>query len=179
MTAQPAPEFDRTSDEQAAKVAPLAGGRARRAGTRRRAGPVRLELAEGPIEERVSAELGRDVRIAGDLDVDLSLQPRITVTDVRLANPPWASDEPMLALARAEAVLDLRALIDGEVRLPEVASPSRRCGWRPGRTARRTGSSERGACARAARCPQIGRLRIACRGPLSRARQRPVGRRAS
>ena len=133
---------------------------------------------KGPIEEWVSAELGRDVEIAGDLDVDLSLQPRITVTDVRLANPPWASDEPMLALARAEAVVDLRALIDGEVRLPEVSitEPVLRLETRPDGPPNWEFPSEEPAGP-----PSVPVHRAApdrrCRGPLSRARQRPVGRR--
>jgi uncharacterized protein involved in outer membrane biogenesis len=75
---------------------------------------------KGPLEGRVSAALGREFRIAGDLDVDLSLHPRITLTDVRLANPPWASDEPMLAVPRVEAVVDLPALLKGKMRLAEV-----------------------------------------------------------
>jgi len=88
---------------------------------------------KGPLEDRVSAELGREFRIAGDLDVDLSLRPRITVTDARLANPPWASDAPMLAVPRAEAVVDLPALIQGEIRLPEVSvtEPELRLETRP------------------------------------------------
>ncbi|HEX5794415.1 MAG TPA: AsmA family protein, partial [Geminicoccaceae bacterium] len=115
---------------------------------------------KGPIEGWVSAELGRDVEIAGDLDVDLALQPRITVTDVRLANPPWASDEPMLALARAEAVVDLRALIDGEVRLPElsVSEPVLRLETRPDGPPNWEFPSEEPAGPPSV--PYIGRLRI-------------------
>src|SRR5918996_1029825 len=66
------------------------------------------------------AALAREVEIAGNLDVDLGLHPRITVEDVRLANPPWASDAPMAAVERAEAVIDLPALLRGRLELPEV-----------------------------------------------------------
>jgi uncharacterized protein involved in outer membrane biogenesis len=88
---------------------------------------------KGPLEDRISAKLGRQFQIAGDLDVDLSLHPRIKVTDVRLANPPWASHEPMLVVPRAEAVIDLLALLRGEIRLPEVSvtEPSLRLETRP------------------------------------------------
>ncbi len=88
---------------------------------------------KGPLEDRISARLGRQFQIAGDLDVDLSLHPRIKVTDVRLANPPWASHEPMLVVPRAEAVIDLLALLRGEIRLPEVSvtEPSLRLETRP------------------------------------------------
>jgi AsmA family protein len=88
---------------------------------------------KGPLESRVSAALSREFRIEGDLDVDLSLHPRITVTDVRLANPDWASDAPMLAVPRASAVVDVIALLQGEVKLPEVAvgEPALRLETRP------------------------------------------------
>ena len=75
---------------------------------------------KGPLESRISSELKRDFKIDGELDVDLSLHPRITLTDLHLANPAWASDEPMLTVARAQAVVDLPALLHGEIRLPEV-----------------------------------------------------------
>jgi hypothetical protein len=75
---------------------------------------------KGLVESQASAALGREVEIAGNLDVDLGLRPRITVEDVRLANPPWASDAPMVAVERAEAVIDLPALLRGRLELPEV-----------------------------------------------------------
>jgi AsmA family protein len=76
---------------------------------------------KGPLESRVSSRLGRPFQIAGDLDVDLGLRPRITVHDARLANPPWASDQPMLEVQRAEFVVDLPALWHGRIELPEVS----------------------------------------------------------
>ena len=83
------------------------------------------------------------------------------MTDVRLANPPWASDEPMLALARAEAVVDLRALIDGEIRLPEVSitEPVLRLETRPDGPPNWEFPSEEPAGEPTV--PHIGRLRIA------------------
>ena len=88
---------------------------------------------KGPLERWVSAKLGRPVEIAGPLEVDLSLQPRITVQDLRLANPDWASDGPMLAVQRAEIVVDLRALLHGQLELPEVSisKPTLRLETRP------------------------------------------------
>ena len=76
---------------------------------------------KGPLERRVSAALGREFRIVGPLDVDLSLTPKITALDVRLANPAWASDGPMLSIQRAEIVVDVRALLDGRIELPAVS----------------------------------------------------------
>jgi uncharacterized protein involved in outer membrane biogenesis len=88
---------------------------------------------KGLVEGQVSSRLGREFKIAGDLDVDLSLHPVITVNDLRLANPDWASDEPMLAVPRAQATVDLPALLGGELRLSEVSvtKPSLRLETRP------------------------------------------------
>ncbi len=76
---------------------------------------------KGPLERRVSTTLGREFEIRGPLDVDLSLHPRITAHDLRLANPDWATDGPMLAAERAELVVDLRALLHRRLVLTEVS----------------------------------------------------------
>ena len=88
---------------------------------------------KGLVEDQASAALGREVEIAGDLDVDMGLRPRITIEDARLANAPWASDAPMVAVARAEAVIDLPALLRGRLELPEVVvvGPAVRLETRP------------------------------------------------
>jgi uncharacterized protein involved in outer membrane biogenesis len=88
---------------------------------------------KGPLERRVSDRLGRPFEIAGDLDVDLGLHPRITIHDASLANPPWASKEPMLEVQRAEFVVDLPALWHGRIELPEVSvsKPTLRLETRP------------------------------------------------
>jgi uncharacterized protein involved in outer membrane biogenesis len=76
---------------------------------------------KGLVEDQASAALGRDVEIAGGLDVELGFQPRIIIEDARLANAPWASDVPMIAAARMETVIDLPALLQGRIELPEVS----------------------------------------------------------
>ena len=65
-------------------------------------------------------------QINDDLDVELSLQPTITVEGAELGNAPWGSDTPMAKIARAEVTVDLRELLHGEIALPEVriAQPS-------------------------------------------------------
>ena len=75
---------------------------------------------KGPIESQVSGRLGRPFRIHGDLDVELSLQPRITVEGVELGNAPWGSDAPMAKIDRVEVTVDLLKLVQGEIVLPEV-----------------------------------------------------------
>ncbi len=116
---------------------------------------------KGPLERRVSAKLGRAVEIAGPLDVDLSLEPRITVQDLRLANPDWASDGPMLAVERAEFVIDLRALLHGRIELPEVSisKPTLRLETRPDGPP--NWQFKKTPFKGPPPIPQIGRLRIA------------------
>jgi uncharacterized protein involved in outer membrane biogenesis len=43
---------------------------------------------KGPIEGKVSGRLGRPFHIHGDLNVELSLKPRITVEGAELGNAP-------------------------------------------------------------------------------------------
>jgi AsmA family len=75
---------------------------------------------KGPIKSQVSAALGRPFRITGDLDVDLSLEPRITIEGAELANASWGSDTPMAKFERAEVLVDVLKLHQGELVLPEV-----------------------------------------------------------
>ena len=75
---------------------------------------------KGPIESQVSGRLGRPLRIHGDLDVELSLQPRITIEGAELGNAPWASDAPMAKIDRVEVTVDLLKLMQGEIVLPEI-----------------------------------------------------------
>ena len=74
---------------------------------------------KGPIEDQVSGRLGRPVRIHGDLDVDVSLQPRITVEGVSSATRR-GSDGSMAKIDRVEVTVDLLKLVQGEIVLPEV-----------------------------------------------------------
>ena len=92
---------------------------------------------KGPIEGQVSERLGRPFRIHGDLDVELSLQPRITIEGAELGNAPWGSDAPMAKVDRVEVQVDLLKLVQGEIVLPErqdraARSPARDA---PGRAA--------------------------------------------
>ena len=73
---------------------------------------------KGPIEGAASAALGRDVEIAGELDVDLSMTPTITLEQVRIANAAWGSRPHMLAVPRLAFALDLSQLLRGAIELP-------------------------------------------------------------
>ena len=75
---------------------------------------------KGPIESQVSRSLGRPFRINGALEVEPTLQPRITVESIELGNAPWGSDEPMAKIDRVEVTVDLLKLLQGEIVLPEI-----------------------------------------------------------
>jgi len=77
-------------------------------------------LARGFIERRVSVVTGRSFSIHGDLDVRLSLRPRVVAYDVVLGNVPGAADPVMAQARRIEFRIDLPALLAGRIALPDL-----------------------------------------------------------
>lgn len=71
-------------------------------------------------ERRLSEASGRSVSLAGDVEVTLSLTPRVHIDNVRIANPPWAREKLMLDADAVDVTIDLRRLWAGEYRLPDV-----------------------------------------------------------
>ncbi len=63
---------------------------------------------------------GRELHMDGDLDVDLSWRPLITMEGLRLENASWGSTEDMLRIDRLAVRLDLKALFQGRVVLPDI-----------------------------------------------------------
>ena len=117
---------------------------------------------KGPIESQVSERLGRPFQIDGDLDVDLSLRPRITLESVGVGNAPWGSDPLMGKIERVDVTVDLLELIQGEIVLPEVTitSPDLLLETRPdGPPNRRFGGAEKTSPGPPA-LPRIGRLEV-------------------
>ncbi|MBS0418623.1 MAG: AsmA family protein [Proteobacteria bacterium] len=75
-----------------------------------------------PIERIVSADTGRTVTIAGNLNVHIwSWTPTVVVNGLTLGNPPWESNRPMARIERLEIHLKLLPLLKGDVILPRVA----------------------------------------------------------
>ena len=77
-------------------------------------------LAKPYIARKVTAATGRTFAINGDLDVRLSLTPRIRADQVVFGNAPWSSDPNMVEVKRVELSIELLPLLSGHVRLPEV-----------------------------------------------------------
>lgn len=67
------------------------------------------------FETMVEDATGREMTIAGDLELNLSLQPSLSVSGVTLSNAPWADTGDMLALDVLEAKIDLLGLLQGQV----------------------------------------------------------------
>jgi uncharacterized protein involved in outer membrane biogenesis len=77
-------------------------------------------LLRGTVERLATRALGRDLKVAGPFHVSLSLAPRVTAGDVRLANVPWGSEPSMVRAGRVTMVLDLWSLVSGPVRLRDL-----------------------------------------------------------
>src|SRR5215813_13534205 len=59
------------------------------------------------IADQVKQRTGREVKIAGDLKVGISLTPTVAVDDVSFANASWGSRPEMVTVKRFEAQLEL------------------------------------------------------------------------
>jgi uncharacterized protein involved in outer membrane biogenesis len=73
------------------------------------------------IERSLAGATGRDVEIAGDLDVDLGLRPRVTAEGMKLANAKWGGNPQMFTAASGAVRFRLLPLLIGRVRLDELA----------------------------------------------------------
>lgn len=69
------------------------------------------ERYRGQIEARASAALGMKVSLAGPIGFKLALAPTISVADVSIANPAWASRDRMVRIERMEITAELLPLL--------------------------------------------------------------------
>jgi uncharacterized protein involved in outer membrane biogenesis len=80
------------------------------------------DLLRGPLARTASAHSGRTVTIDGHLRVHLfSRTPNASIEGLRVANPPWEAQRPLLQLQKLEVQVDLRALLRGHLVLRRVA----------------------------------------------------------
>lgn len=73
------------------------------------------------IERQVTEKTGREFVIRGDLDVNLSLNPKISVEGLSLANADWGTGQPMLAIEKLSFRINPWKLLWGEIVLPELS----------------------------------------------------------
>jgi uncharacterized protein involved in outer membrane biogenesis len=69
----------------------------------------------------VTSSTGRSFAIEGDLDVHLSLRPRIIANDVMMGNAQWSKDPIMVQVKRADFRIDLLQLLIGRLAFPEIS----------------------------------------------------------
>src|SRR5262245_64221400 len=72
------------------------------------------------IADQVKQATGRDLKIAGDLKVGISLTPTVAVDDVSFANAAWGSRPEMATVKRFEAEMELLPLISGDIRVKRI-----------------------------------------------------------
>ncbi|MDM0001884.1 AsmA family protein [Variovorax sp. J22P240] len=77
------------------------------------------EVYKRAFERKLSSVLDRQVSI-GSLSFDLAVRPTLSVRDLRIANPAWASRPDFVTAASGEARLDLIALWNGQVEMRAV-----------------------------------------------------------
>ncbi len=65
--------------------------------------------------------LDREVHIDGTLEVELGTAPALSLTDLRIDNPPWAAAPTLLRIERAEIQIALRPLLRRILVFPRVA----------------------------------------------------------
>ena len=78
-------------------------------------------LARPYIARKVTESTGRSFAINGDLEVHLSLRPRIVANGVVMGNAPWSKDPVMAEIRRADFRIDLLKLLGGRLALPELS----------------------------------------------------------
>src|SRR5258706_3360075 len=74
-----------------------------------------------PVQARVKAATGRELTINGPIDLKLSLEPRIVVSDVSLGNAPWGKTPDMVHARRVEARVALLPLMSRRFEVVELA----------------------------------------------------------
>ncbi len=89
-------------------------------------GVAALRLVDWPqlkgwANEQARGTTGRDLAIDGRLSIDLlSWTPSLIAERVRLSNPPWASRPDMATIGRLSLVIDLKAILRGQLRITDL-----------------------------------------------------------
>jgi len=78
-------------------------------------------LARSYIARKVTDSTGRSFAINGDLEVRLSLRPRIIANDVVMGNAEWSKDPIMVEIKRADFRIDILKLLGGHLVFPEIS----------------------------------------------------------
>ena len=69
---------------------------------------------------RAGSTTGRDIEIAGDIDIDWGRTTRFVLSGLRIGNADWGSDPVMGSAERVEFTIRLTSLLRGPLVLPEL-----------------------------------------------------------
>jgi uncharacterized protein involved in outer membrane biogenesis len=72
------------------------------------------------VEQQVKAATGRDLVLAGDVKVGLSLIPHLEIDQVSFRNADWGSEPQMLKLEKLEADIAIIPLLSSQIRIRQV-----------------------------------------------------------
>src|SRR5262245_51027915 len=72
------------------------------------------------VAQQVKAATGRDVVLAGDIKLAVSLTPRLEIDQVSFRNADWGSEPAMVKLDKLEADVDLIPLLSSQVRIKRL-----------------------------------------------------------
>jgi len=78
---------------------------------------LEFEELRGIAETQVLQMTGRELKVAGPIDLQISLSPAIALDDVSFANAPWGSRPAMVTIKRLELEVALWPLLLGDVRI--------------------------------------------------------------
>ena len=73
------------------------------------------------IESRASAAFGREFKIAGPIQLERSLRPRIIVEDITIGNPIWATGTHFATADKVGVQVALFPLLRGDLKILDVA----------------------------------------------------------
>ncbi|HEX7967495.1 MAG TPA: AsmA family protein, partial [Stellaceae bacterium] len=78
---------------------------------------IDLNRFKGPLAAELAALTGRSIEIGGPLKLSLLRGPRVTIRDLRLANPPGAAAKDMVRLRAVEVKLGFWPLLSGAIEI--------------------------------------------------------------
>jgi uncharacterized protein involved in outer membrane biogenesis len=76
-----------------------------------------LEEVRGLVQAEAKKATGRDLVLAGDLDLGISFTPSVGIGDVSFANADWGSRAEMLKVERLEVEVELMPLFSGDIQI--------------------------------------------------------------
>ena len=75
---------------------------------------------KGLVAEQAKAATGRDLKIEGDLNLEVSLTPRLAVEGVSFSNASWGSRPQMVTVKKFAAEISLMPLLSGNIKVNQI-----------------------------------------------------------